>query len=777
MFKILAMWGVSRSTLLAISLALCLVLAVAACNRADETPTPADAVEPATPTPNATPVPASDPTATPSSDPVATPTQTDDDDETQAVLASVLKTYTDDLYGYSVDIPVDWTAMRPETGLRSRTILFETGDEDITASSLVIFADDEVDPEEIASEQAASLAGTSGFSTLNEGAGAITLEDGTELYEVLYGFGTGANEHRGSVTFVARGTTALGVHIEAPRRLYERNGDILEAVSRSIRPVAPQPFGTPRDETLVVFLGESPLTADPGIATSARAAQYIYKIFSGLVLLEDDLIPQPDLAEWEVSDDGTVYTFTIRDDAVFHNGDPVTAQQVIFSWERALNPNLGTVGGGGGSYLDDIVGAKEYAAGEADSVAGLEAVDDSTLRVTIDEAKSYFLSKLAHTAAYVVHPDNVPEVPSQRAMDDEEASPSSTDDADDEVIPDPWYYTAIGTGPYRLAHWERSRAIHLTAFEDYLGPPQSVPNLVFRFHAGLPTAMVEEGFVDATTRVWDRTYTELVEEESPLVDQFTLINSLSIQYLAFNPTTAPFDDPDVRRAFLWAVDRESIFDAQGLSNFKIAHGFMPPGLPGYDENIAEIKYDPDAAKELFDGTDFGKLPEEERVIVVIGSGELSDFRRAIFEDWRDNLDVQVRYNPGIDGQYLPEYYNNYFRFLPNLIEAGINIYEYGWLADYPDPHDFLDVLFHTESPSNDGKIGSAEIDALLETARTAGDDRLEQYRAIERMMIDEAIAFPLYFGHELLLVSERVKNLSMDALGHLRIADVEFVEE
>ncbi len=773
MSQIAGRWSSPRSLALAFTIALGLVLIVAACNGDEATSTP-ETVEPATPTPTATPLSIPSPTAIPDSTvapPTAIPTQTDDDDETQALIPSDLKTYTDDLYGYTVDIPENWTGERPESGLVSVATVFDTGTEDLTAESYVLFFGEEAHPADVAQEQIAPLAGLSGFRTITEA--DIILDDGSEAHQVFYGYGTGSNEHRGSVTFVARGTMAMGIQTQAPRTIYERNFDVLESVSTSIRAVDPQPYGAPPDDTLVLYLDRGPLTMDPGVSTDAQSSQYIRQIFSGLVRLNADLIPEPDLATWEVSEDGTVYTFTIKDGAQFHDGTPVTAQDFIFSWERALNHNLPPVGGSAGSYLDDIVGAKAYHAGEADSVTGLEAADDSTLVVTIDEAKSYFVSKLTHPSAYVVLQSNVPEVPDPRLVEEEDENRESsedeqTDDADDEDQPDPWYYTAIGTGPYRLAHYESSRAAHLTAFEGYLGPRHSISNLVFRFHAGLSTAMVEEGFVDATTRLGSGDYDFLVEEESPLVEHITQTDALSVQYLAFNTVTgpndteAPFSDPDLRRAFLWAVDREAIYEEHAASGIKIAHGFMPPGLPGYDENIAEIQYDPVAAKELFDSTEFGQLDEDDRVIVIAGGGDLSSIDRAIFEQWQDNLGVRIRY------QSIGP---TYFYRLPAVVDAGFGIYEYGWLADYPDPHNFLDVLFHTESPNNDAKAGSAEIDDLLEQARIAGEGRLEQYQEIERRMIQEAVAFPLFFGTDYILVSERVGSLSLDAQGFLRLED------
>ena len=765
--------------ILILGLVIGLTFALAACQddgddpaTAEPTPgtvIPATATVEPTPTATATPTPSPSPTV-PAVTPVETPTDgTDDDGETEAPDPTGLLTYTDDLYGYSLLIPEAWTGERPATGLRSVAAVFETDDESIMAQTLVLYQEEPTPPDDIVQDQISPLAGLSAFRIITEA--PVSLDDGTEAYQVLYGYGTGSNEIRGSITFVTRGTVAVGIQVQAPRNAYERIFDTLEAVVTSLRIVPTEPFGVPRDESLILYLSDVPLTMDPGIATDFTSAQYIRQIFSGLVRLDDDLLPAPDLATWEVSEDETTYTFTLKDGAAFHDGTPVTMEDVVFSWQRALNANLPPVGGSGGSYLDDIVGALDYAAGSADSVSGLEVVDDNTLVVTIDEPKSYFLSKLTHTSVYVVKESNVPDVPEPRGEDTQQDDGSEQDEdetatedaADDEEAMPEWWTTPIGTGPYRLAEYVPGRAVHLAAFDGYVGGPQSIENLVMLFHSGLPAAMVEEGIIDATTLIGAQTYASLQEEQSPLFDNITRAEQLSISYLGFNTAIAPFDDPDVRRAFLMAVDRESILEEHIGGAGRLAHGFMPPGLPGYDEEITAIPYDPERARALFNATAYAQMADSPPIVFVFAGADISPFHRAILEDWQQNLDVRIAYRA---------YGATYFYALPVILEAGANIYEYGWLADYPDPYNFLDTLFHTESEYNVGRAGSAEIDTLLEEARVAGEDRLDLYRQIERRMVDEAIAFPLVFGEDYVLVADHVTNLTLDSQGFLRLDGV-----
>src|SRR5688572_24207692 len=146
-------------------------------------------------------------------------------------------------------------------------------------------------------------------------------------------------------------------------------------------------YGVDRDNALVL-LDSEPDSLDPAIWLFG-ADGIVGDLFSGLVRLGADMTPVPELAEsWDISGDGTVYTFHLRENAVFHDGKPVTANDVKFSWERAVSPEVNSLVAM--TYLNDIVGAQAVADGEAEEISGLRVVDDHTLEVTIDGPKPYF---------------------------------------------------------------------------------------------------------------------------------------------------------------------------------------------------------------------------------------------------------------------------------------------------------------------------------------------------------------------------------------------------
>ena len=150
-----------------------------------------------------------------------------------------------------------------------------------------------------------------------------------------------------------------------------------------------------------VRLYVDPPTLDPHLTTDATSAQVIVEVFGGLVTIDKELNVVPDLAEsWDISQDGTVYTFRIRPDATFHDGKPVTSEDVRWSLERVTSPL--TESPNVDQYLGDIVGVDEKLAGEALEISGVRVVNERTIEMTIDESKSFFLAKLTYPTAFVL---------------------------------------------------------------------------------------------------------------------------------------------------------------------------------------------------------------------------------------------------------------------------------------------------------------------------------------------------------------------------------------
>ncbi len=186
--------------------------------------------------------------------------------------------------------------------------------------------------------------------------------------------------------------------------------------------------GTTAKGGVLNLYGIDPITLDPAISGEATSHEYIMQIFSGMVYLDDDMMPAPDIAQrWQVSEDGRTYTFYLRQDVKFHNGRSVRAEDFKYSWERAADPATGSMTAP--TYLGDIVGVKDVLAGKTKDIGGVKVIDDYTLQVTIDAPKSYFLAKLTYPTAFVVDSANV-------------------------KSGEKWWRQPNGTGPFKLRQWD-----------------------------------------------------------------------------------------------------------------------------------------------------------------------------------------------------------------------------------------------------------------------------------------------------------------------------------
>lgn len=461
----------------------------------------------------------------------------------------------------------------------------------------------------------------------------------------------------------------------------------------------------------LVLSGGQPETLDPAL-THGGPAGPVGSIFSGLVSLGNDLSVQPELAAgWEVSPDGTVYTFYLRPDARFHDGRPVTAADVIFSWERALRPETGS--DTALTYLGDIVGAAELKAGQVDHLQGLRAIDDQTLEVQIDAPKIYFLSKLTYPVAYVVDQQNIAQ-------------------------PD-WEHAPNGTGPFRLLEWQDDEIMRLGRNEAYYLSPATIDQVVYLMGAGIPLTMYEKGEIDLVG-VGGSTLERMQDPNNPLAADLQLGVNMCTSYIGFNNRQPPFDDPLVRRAFSQAIDRDKLISGLYHGNALLAEGPLPPGMPGYTGKTGAYPFDPVEARAILAQAGYADPSELPPItFLTSGYGQVSSLTTALITMWQDNLGVEIEPRLIDPYDYLDELYAG---------RTG-DIYSSGWCADYPDPENFLDVLFYSGSAQNLSGYSDPEVDQRLAEARVESNvqRRLDSYAEIEKLIVADAPA--LFLTHSL----------------------------
>ncbi len=498
----------------------------------------------------------------------------------------------------------------------------------------------------------------------------------------------------------------------------------------SCLPAPKLPIPTTGEKVLNLY-NIDPYTLDPAISSEMTSHNYVMQLFSGLVRLDDNLEPAPDIAErWQVSDDGKTYTFYLRHDVRFHDGREVKTEDVKYSWERASAPETGSQTAA--TYLGDIVGVKEVLAGKVKEISGIRVIDDYTLQVTIDAPKSYFLSKLTYPTAFVVDRANV-----QRGNE--------------------WWHRPNGTGPFTLKVWEERSLLVLEKNELYYGEMAKVDFVNFHLWAGVPMNMYEMGEIDVTSA--SLAYIDKVTDKAgPFYRELKVTPELSFFYIGFNTTKPPFDDANIRRAFSQAIDKDKLVSLVFKGMVQPADGILPPGMPGYNGDLTGLYFDLAQARELIATSKYGDVSNLPPItITTIGWGGLiSSGLEAIIYEWQQNLGVEVKVR-----QLEPE------RFLYHLKQETDEMFDMGWVADYPHPQDFLEILFRSGADNNYGEYSNPEVDALLEKAGVEQDKELSLalYQQAEQKLVADAACLPLWFGQNYTLVKPYVKGYDLNPLG------------
>ena len=491
-------------------------------------------------------------------------------------------------------------------------------------------------------------------------------------------------------------------------------------------------------------LWSDPPTLDPHLVTDGTSYGIVIEVFSGLVRLGTDPSNpfEPDLAEsWSVLADGTVYEFKLRNGLKFSNGDPVTAQDFKWSFERAAHPD--TASTVAEEFLGDIVGIKEIVEGTATTAQGIEVIDERTLRLKIDAPKAYFIAKLTYPTAFVLNRDNV------------------------ESMGRDWVDKPVSTGPFTLKEYRIGQRIRLARNENFWDQPAYLDEVVFNLAGGVAMAMYENDEIDVTgVGLADL---ERVEDpnEDLNKDLIEVPPNFAVSYVGFNINEPPFDDANFRRALNHAVNKQLIADQVFSNLVKPAYGIIPPGFPGYSADIQGLEFDPVLANDLLAQSAYGNSAERPRIVLTVpGTGGSPGLTTEVVADmWRQNLGIEIEIQQVEWATYIQDLHRGRLQAWSGL----------SWQADYPDPQTFIDVLFRSTSAINYGGYNNNEVDDFVISAQTEQDatKRVQYYNDAEQIVVSDAAWLPLWWGVDSkALVKPWVKDYIFSSLTVSKFKDV-----
>jgi ABC-type oligopeptide transport system substrate-binding subunit len=484
------------------------------------------------------------------------------------------------------------------------------------------------------------------------------------------------------------------------------------------------------DRNEVRILAGAPETYDPAAAGDATTAAVTAQLYETLTAYDASLTLQPALAgSWDVADDGRRVVFHLRPDLVFSDGSPLTAEDVVGSWLRIIDPNAPSPLA---QLMIDVRGARDHLAGRTSdpSLVGLRA-NGSDVEVELERPGADFPAIVSSPLFGVVPPG---------AWRDGQAT---------------FGLGAVVSGGYAVAAASEEE-IRLERNERYWAGPPVIPTVRLLLDIGgrSPVSAFEDDDLD---------YTEVSLVDAPWIaydrnlgPQLRETPSLSLTYLGIDTTSPPFDNPLVRQALGAAVDWRRITTLGSFGGQVPATSMVPPGIPGGGEGDWLPAHDPQGARQLLAEAGYPGGAGLPRIELAAGASPIAD---GIAADLERELGMQVEL------VILEDH-------LARIETDPPNMWLSGWIADYPGPNDFLGVLLESDSSENNGGWASPEFDQAIADALATRDPAAAE-AAFERAQAEiqrDVPVVPLYVGTDWSLSREGLLGAGGNGMGILRMA-------
>ncbi|NOJ69236.1 peptide ABC transporter substrate-binding protein [Paenibacillus alvei] len=503
------------------------------------------------------------------------------------------------------------------------------------------------------------------------------------------------------------------------------------------------------DQTFRFNLKSEPPSLDPGTSQDTTSFQILSHIYEGLTRMDEHGKAIPGIAEkWEEDAAKKKYTFHLRKDAKWSNGDPVTAKDFEKSWKRVLDPTMQPAP----PYayqLYYIKGAEDYhkkKSTDPNSVA-VKALDEYTLEVELASPTAYFLSLLSFQTYFPVHSDD---------RNSKWASEANT---------------IISNGPFKITDWKHQNSIELVKNENYYAKDEvklTKVQMTIVEDPATEMSMYETGALEIAGQPTGEIPVDqiaMLKESKP--DELKIKSTATTYYYLFNNKLKPFDNVNIRKALAMAIDRKQIVENVTLGGQTPAFGIVGKGIVGLNDeyrNEADdsvfFKEDVAEAKALLEkGLKESGLTELPEFTLAYNTNEMHKKAAvAIANMWKNTLGIKVK----VENQ-------EWGVFLKNRTALNYQVARAGWTADYNDPMTFID-LYMIGSGNNDIGYSNPEYDKLVKDAKASTDPkaRMELMKQAEKKLIAEDMAImPIFYQTSVQLQKPYVKNVFIDYQGQM----------
>jgi peptide/nickel transport system substrate-binding protein/oligopeptide transport system substrate-binding protein len=479
-------------------------------------------------------------------------------------------------------------------------------------------------------------------------------------------------------------------------------------------------------------LANNPSTLDPAIISDTYGFTVAQQIFDGLVQYDASLTIIPAIAEsWKASRDGLSWTFYLRKGVKFHHGREVVADDVVYSFTRILDPK--TISKAAEVFLK-VKGAKEFVEGRSKVISGLRALDRYTVQIDLAEASAPFVAALAIGYAKIVPREAIEELGAGFGS------------------------RPVGTGPFKFVRWKKDEEILLEANKDYYAGRPFLDHLDYRIYPGHQRDAMLANFENGELEDTDLPASEIERFQNSSRFQFVSRPILGVRFFGFNTTQGPLVSRLIRQAFNCAIDRELLVREINKNRYRAGQSFLPPGTYGYDPQFRPYPFDPQRAKTLLAkaGHPGGKGLPVFQMWSSVKSGDIEREHEAI-KRYLAEVGIRVEFH----------YHTNWPEFKAMVQDGKLPIFRWGWIADVPEPDNFLYSLFHSQGRTNLTRYQNPKVDRLLDQARAEQVylKRVEMYRQAEKLIMEDAPVMPLnYYSYERVF-QPYVQSIEVSALG------------